>query len=58
MGRFSPRTQHHVDQSAAASKDGDYKEAYRQFKAAVAEDPENAVAALAGAHLANRNNRR
>ncbi|MEV6580237.1 hypothetical protein AB0M92_18965 [Streptomyces sp. NPDC051582] len=58
MARFNPRTQHHADQSAAASENGDDSEAYRQFKKAVAEDPKNAVAALANAHLAGRDNRR
>lgn len=54
MARFSPRTQHHADQSAAASQDGNYAEAYRQYNQAVAEDPENATAALARAFLADR----
>ncbi|MFJ7269400.1 hypothetical protein ACIQV3_22610 [Streptomyces sp. NPDC099050] len=58
MARFSPRTQHHADQSAAASEDHNYGEAYRQYKKVVAEDPENATAALARAHLADRDNRR
>jgi thioredoxin-like negative regulator of GroEL len=58
MARFSPRTQHHADQSAAASDNGDYGEAYRQYQEIVAEDPENATAALARAHLADRDNRR
>lgn len=56
MGLFSPRTQHHVDQSAAASENRDYSEAYSQYKKAVAEDPDNAAAALARAHLADRDN--
>lgn len=57
MSRFSPRTQHLADQSAAASKEGNYSEAYRQYQEIVASDPENAAAALAGAHLADRDNR-
>lgn len=57
MARFSPRTQHHADQSAAASQEGDYSEAYRQYSQAVAEDPETAAAALARAFLADRDDR-
>ncbi|MGW6703587.1 hypothetical protein ACWGDE_01655 [Streptomyces sp. NPDC054956] len=58
MARFKPRTQHHADQSAAASDNQNYGEAYRQYKKIVAEDPENATAALARAHLAGRDNQR
>jgi hypothetical protein len=58
MPRFSPRAQHHADQSAAASHDGNYSEAYQQYQKLVAEDPGNAAAALARAHLADRDNSR
>ncbi|MEU9415187.1 hypothetical protein [Streptomyces sp. NPDC048272] len=57
MARFNPRTQHLADQSAAAGEDQDYAESYRQYKQMVAEDPENATAALANAHLAGRKDR-
>lgn len=56
MGIFSPRAQHHADQSVAAGSDGDYKEAYHHFKELqkTSKDP---VRDLARAALADRDGR-